>query len=302
MSDIKPVSFRISEEDQSKFKEFATESGLSQADAFASLVSLMELEKAKNTLGDRAKAIDVFKETTTKLVNFYLNALEENVTTENRIREELSKELKVKEDTILNLMDQMQELKDSESELKGSLKDVESDNKTLQEQLQKTNTDIEEKQKQLDIANRNNNNLQDQIAEYKEYKEINKELEKALQELQQTVANKDRDITELSNNNKQLEDKIKNDAEMLEFYKTNNIELKADIKAIEDKNAKEILNLKEEHKNTLEGKIEALEDTLNAKHIVELQKKDLQIEKLKNTIEQLQQQHKTTRKINKEER
>ena len=142
MGDIKPVSFRIDEEDQAKFKEFATESGFSHADAFANLVGMLELEKAKNTLGDRAKAIDSFKETVTKLVNFYLNALEENVTTEDRIRGELSKEIKVKEDTILNLMDQLKEIKDCEGALKGILKDTEDMNNRIQEQLNKANTDI----------------------------------------------------------------------------------------------------------------------------------------------------------------
>lgn len=296
MGDIKPVSFRIDEEDQAKFKEFATENGINQADAFASLLGMLELEKAKNTLGDRAKGIDSFKETVTKLVNFYLNALEENATTEDRIREELSKEIKVKEDTILNIMEQLKELKEGEGVLKGTLKDTEDTNNRLQEQLNKANADIEDKQKQLDIANRNNNNLQEQIAEYKQYRDINKQLEKELQELKQVNADKDKNIAELSNKNTQLEDKIKNDMEMLEFYKTNNIELKDNIKALEEKNTKEILNIKEEHRNTLEEQIKTIEDNLNAKHSVELQKKDIEIEMSKNTIEQLQQHKPATRR------
>lgn len=301
MGDIKPVSFRIDEEDQAKFKEFAAESGFSHADAFANLVGMLELEKAKNTLGDRAKAIDSFKETVTKLVNFYLNALEENVTTEDRIRGELSKEIKVKEDTILNLMDQLKEIKDCEGALKGILKDTEDMNNRIQEQLNKANTDIEDKHKQLDIANRNNTNLQEQLAEYKQYRDINKQLEKELRELKQVNVDKDKNIAELSNKNAQLEDKIKNDKEMLEFYKTNNIELKDNIKALEEKNIKEALNLKEEYRNSLEEQMKAIEDNLNDKHSVKLQKKDIEIEKLKNTIEQLQQHKTATRRTKKEE-
>lgn len=301
MGDIKPVSFRIDEDDQAKFKEFATENNINQADAFASLVGMLELEKAKNTLGDRAKAIDSFKETVTKLVNFYLNALEENVTTEDRIREELSKEIKVKEDTILNLMEQLKEIKDCEGVLKGTLKDTEDTNNKIQEQLNKANTDIEDKHKQLDIANRNNTNLQEQLAEYKQFRDINKQLEKELRELKQVNVDKDKNIAELSNKNAQLEDKIKNDIEMLEFYKTNNIELKDNIKALEEKNIKEVLNLKEEYRNSLEEQMKAIEDNLNDKHSVKLQKKDIEIEKLKNTIEQLQQHKIATRRTKKEE-
>lgn len=299
MGDIKPVSFRIDEEDQAKFKEFATENGFNQADAFASLVGMLELEKAKSTLGDRAKAIDSFKDTVTKLVNFYLNALEENVTTEDRIREELSKEIKIKEDTILNLMEQLKELKEDEGVLKGTLKDTEDTNNRLQEELNKANTDMEDKQKQLDMANRNNMNLQEQLAEYKQYRDINKQLEKELRELKQVDVDKDKNIAELSNKNTQLEDKIRNDMEMLEFYKTNNIELKDNIKALEEKNVKEVLNAKKEYKNALEEQMKVIEDNLNAKHSVELQKKDIEIEKFKNTIEQLQQ-HKTATRRTKE--
>ena len=44
----KVTSMRLNEEDLEQFKEFAKENGLSQQQAFNSLIALAELEKAKD--------------------------------------------------------------------------------------------------------------------------------------------------------------------------------------------------------------------------------------------------------------
>lgn len=301
MSEIKPVSFRIGEEEQEKFKAYATENGFNQADAFKSLMSMLELENARNTLGNRAKAIDAFKETTNRLINFYLNALEENVTTEDRMREELYKEIKVKEDTIANIMDQLGELKDSEVKLKDNLQAAEEINNNLQEEITKVNTELQDKNKQIEILNRNNNTLQEQLNEYKEYKEANKVLEKQIQELKLLDLKKQKELDDLINKNKQNEDKIKNDKEMLDFYKNNSIEMKDTLRGLEDKYNKDIADIKEEYKKDLEKELKALEDNLKNKCALELSKKDLEIEKLKISIEQLGKRSSSVKRTKKSE-
>lgn len=87
---IKPTSMRLGEEDLKQFKQYADELGLNQAEAFNSLIALAELEKAKNSLKDRAKSIDVFRSTINSLVGFYINSLEENSRAEDIIRQEFS--------------------------------------------------------------------------------------------------------------------------------------------------------------------------------------------------------------------
>lgn len=62
-----------------------------------------------------------------------------------------------------------------------------------------------------------------------------------------------------------------------------------------------VLDAKGEHKKALEEQMKAIEDNLNDKHSVELQKKDIEIEKLKDTIEQLHQHKTATRRTKKEE-
>ena len=100
-NDIKVTSMRLNSEDIEKFKEFASNNDFNQQQAFNALIALAKLEKAKTTLGDRSKRIEVFRDTVTKLMNFYINALEENATTEDRIREELQKELRTKDKILI---------------------------------------------------------------------------------------------------------------------------------------------------------------------------------------------------------
>ena len=291
----KPATFRFCEEDIIKFKEFAKENNLSHQDAFTSIINTFELDKAKRELGARAQSIEVFQTTVNKLVKFYINSLEENETTEDRIREELSAEIKKKDDIISNLYEQLQDMKIQNDEFKEHVNNIETKDAELEEQLKKANSEIEEKIKNLDIANRNNTNLQDQVAEYKQYKEHYKEIEKNLEKLKLEINQKDSNINNLNNKVKQLDDKVKNDSDMLEFYKNNMADLKdtiegykKDIKLLEDEYKQEVINVKAEQQDLLEKQIQGNTDMLNNLHLVELQKKDLEMQKLKNELEQLQ--------------
>lgn len=302
MNEIKPVSIRISEEDQGKFKEYAVENGISQADAFASMIGLLELEKAKSTLGDRAKSIEVFRETTTKLVNFYLNSLEENITTEDRIRDEMSKELKVKDDTILNFMQQLDELKISDDLSKEKIDKFTNDIETLKDMLNKANNDISDKQSNIEKLNSSNDLLQENLKEYKGYRETNKELQEELSKCNVNNTELLDKYRTLENINKQLEDKIKNHDEMIDFFKSNNIELKTEMKDIQNKHIKEIDDLKKinemlqnkyekqiemlkvQYQENLKEQIDNIEEKFKNKYSIELDKKDLEIEKLKNKL------------------
>ncbi len=291
----KPATFRFSEEDIVKFKAFAKENNLNHQDAFTSLLNTFELDNAKRELGARAQSIEVFQNTVNKLVKFYINSLEENVTKEDRIREELSAEIKKKDDIVSNLYEQLQDMKIQNDEFKEHVKNIETKDAELEEQLKKANSEIEEKIKNLDIANRNNTNLQDQVEEYKQYKEQYKEIEKNLEKLKLEINQKDSNINDLNTKVKQLDDKVKNDSDMLAFYKNNIADLKdtiegykKDIKLLEDEYKQEVINIKAEQQNLLEKQIQGNTDMLNNLHLIELQKKDLEIQKLNNALEQLQ--------------
>lgn len=294
MADIKATSFRVSEDDISKFKEFADKEGYNQAEAFKSIMQTVEMARAKNMIKDRGKEIEVFQDTINNLMSMFLNSLNVNQTSEERIREELQKELSTKDNTISTMYEQLQELKADKSSLEINSKEMESKSKELQEQLQKANAEISEKSKSIDKLNSNNDLLQEQLQEYKKYKEQYKALEKQLDQLKADNSNKDNTINDLTNSNKQFQDKLNNNADMISFYKENISKLesdigtyKADIKILEDTYKREVAEVKVEHQKALEGQQVALQEQYSSKIAVEVSKKDVEIQKLQNQIEQL---------------
>lgn len=307
MADIKATSFRISEEDLEKFKQFTNDNGLNQAEAFKSIMQSVEMAQAKGIIKDRAKEIEVFQDTVNRLMGYYLNSLEVNQNSEERIRTELQKELGTKDNTISTLYEQLQELKADKINSDNNFKETNNKNKELQDQLQKINNEIIEKNKSIDKLNSNNDLLQENLQEYKQYKDNYKALEKELEQLKGDNKSKDNTINNLTNENKQLQDKINNNVDMIKFYKdnisksNNDIEqYKADIKTLESKYSNEIINIKAEHTKALEKDLKAIQEQLNNKNDIELQKKELEIQKLKNEIDNLKaKEHKpgtTTKK------
>ncbi len=292
---IKPATFRLNEDDINKFKDFAAQNSLNQQEAFASLLNTLELNNAKSSLGDRAKSIEVFQTTVNNLVKFYINSLEENTTAEERIREELSQQISSKDNTISALYEQVQDLKNERDSLKNQITELEDKNKLLFDKNDKLESDILDKSKAIEIANRNNSNLQDQVAEYKEYKNINIELEKNLESLKKDNSSLVSDKTSLGNVTAKLQGEIDNKDNMINFYKDQVEKLeqaekdsKAEIKNLEEKNKQQILDIEKIFKERLEEQIKLKETEFNNRLELELGKKDLELEKVKNKLESLQ--------------
>lgn len=303
MADIKPVSFRILEEDQEKFKQFASESGFNQAEAFKSLINTWEMAQAKTQVGDRAKEIGTFQETINNLMGMFINSLAINQTSEERIREDLSLELNTKDLTIQDLQTERNKLKENFKSIDETNKELISNNKALGDEVKKI-------QKELDIKIETDKNQQEQIStlngivtEYKGYKEINNKLDSENKRLLSEIAIKDNTV-------KQLEGELKNNADMISFYKeqldnskeeTKSLNksisdkensYKADIKALEDKHKEDIAEVKALYKSTLESKVKEYQEQLKKSELefkekldFELQKKQLEMDKLKNELD-----------------
>ena len=166
-NNTKPTSLRIGEEDLKKFKAYAEEMGFSQGEAFNSLINIYELEKAKSTLNNKANNIDTFRNTINSLLVFYVNALEENVQAEERIRQEFSKMLDTKENTIQTFQSKLnesnvmlEEFKAISEQQNNAINNYEKDIKTLKQ-------NIDDKQSQIETLTKNNNMLQEQLIECK---------------------------------------------------------------------------------------------------------------------------------------
>ncbi len=306
MAENKATSFRVGEDDLEKFRLFMEERGMkTQAEGFKAMMQSVEMAQAKETIKDRAKEIETFQNTINELMGYFLNSLNVNQNSEERIREELSKELSTKDNTISTMFEQVQELKIDKINSDNNIKDINNKNKELQEQLQKANNEIVEKNKSIDKLNSNNDLLQENLQEYKQYKDNYKQLEKELEQLKVDNATLTIDRTTLENSLTRLQGEIDNKDNMINFYKDNNTDLKKDIdtykndiKSLDVKYNKQVEEVKAEHEKVIHEQLENTIGNLNSKHEVELSKKDLEIEKLSNLIEQFQ--NKTKKKPIKE--
>lgn len=288
MAEIKATSFRIIDEDAEKFKQFMEKEGIkTQADGFKAIMQSVEIAQAKGIIKDRAKEIETFQDTINRLMGYYLNSLEVNQSSEERIREELSKELQTKDNTISTMFEQLEELKSTVKHKSEQYNILEGKLQDTQEALMGKSQDLIRLEKQVDKLNSNNDLLQEQLQEYKGYKDNYKKLEKDLEQLKSDVDRKDVVIQGFTTDNQQLKDKINNDSEMINFYKSNNAELKDNIKVLEDKYNKQIENTKVDHEKALQEQIKVTAEQLNNKHEVEIAKKDLELQKLQNEIELL---------------
>ncbi len=299
MAEIKATSFRIVDEDNDKFKQFMDKEGYkTQAEGFKAIMQAVEVAQAKNAIKDRAKEIETFQDTINKLVGYYLNSLEVNQNSEERIREELSKELQTKDNAISTMYEQLEELKSTMKYKSEQYNILEGKLQETQEALMSKSQDCIRLEKQIDKLNSNNDLLQEQLQEYKGYKDDYKNLEKDLEKLKSDIKRKDVIIQGFTTDNQQLKDKIANLSDMAEFYKNeiNNKdksinEYKSDIKALEGKYNNQIEDIKADHEKKFQEQLQNIVDNLNNKHDVELSKKDLEIQKLQNAIEQLKSNH-----------
>lgn len=290
-NEIKAVSFRLAEDDIQKFREFADEQGLNQAEMFQSLMNSFEMAKAKGMITDRAKEIEVFQDTVNTLMNMFINSLAINQTSEERIRETLSLELNTKDKTIADLQSREKDLK---SEFERIDKDLDKSLKTGNElavNLENANKEIEQKNNIINNQQEQINTLNSIVTEYKSYKDINKELELRNIELN----NK---LTDTLHSNSDLQSKIENLENIKEFYKAeveslkNEIkEVNKNIKDIEKSHKDEIKDLNNSHReelNVLEDKykseIEELKKELTEKFNEDMKNK-IEFEKSKYQLE-----------------
>ena len=267
MSDDKKVitSMRLSEGDVEKFKKFADQNGFTQQQAFNSLIAMAELEKAKVTLSDRGKEIDTFRDLSTKLVNMFINSLEMNVTAEDTIREELSKELKSKDQSIIFMSEQIENYKHGCNDLSRKNKDITSKLNGLNDTIRKLNNDLANNEKQINTLNSNNAMLQEQLQDFKQYKESYKSQQTEIRELTSKLNAMESEKLSMKNSNELLNNMLEANKDQLAFYK-NELESKK----------KEIEQLKKD----LADNLKAIESQYKEKLDMEIQKKNLEIAKL----------------------
>ncbi len=322
MSEIKPVTFRLDVDTTDKFKELASNLGVTQDRMLQDLIATFELENAKTNLGDRAKEIEEFQSHSQRMVNIYLNALEINQNSEARIKEQFSEQLLRKQDIISNLQGQ---LNDNKEELKNKnvlLTNTLNDNGKLDNELKQIKDTLKTKESLISEYKNKIDTLTTLVTEYQEYKDkidlIKGELEESnkikeaanysIQELklendnlnkkvnllENSIIEYKNTISEIKSENKEklnemkLEKKAIADEKNSEITKITN-ELTKKNKEIEESHSLEIKKLKVEYENRIKEISEKSGEKLDMEvKIIKLDyekiifEKDKEIELLKN--------------------
>lgn len=309
MSEIKPVTFRLDTETTDKFKELANTLGVTQDKMLQDLLATFELEKAKNSIVDRAKEIEEFQSIANRMIRIYMNSLELNQNSEERIKEKFTEQLILKQDLINNLQDQVKKLKEDNSNKESTLYITIDDKKRLgnevinlkntletkevliKEYVSKIDTltslvteysifkdSIEEVKIELDAEKKSNDAL---IYESKDLRLENESLKRQVEMLQSTINDCKDNLKIAKEEYKENINQLKVEKEKLVSDNKNYIDEllikhEDEIKELKSSNNDTIRELKDSHKQ----EIESIEKKSAEKVEVEIDKVTIKYEKL----------------------
>ncbi|MDD7793835.1 hypothetical protein [Clostridium sp. 'White wine YQ'] len=286
MADLKATTMRLSEETIKNFREVAEKEGITQEQCMASLLQVFEMQQAKSTLKDRKREIETFEEYVSRLQNLYLASLEMNVTAEEKISKELSEKLNEKNEVILslnkeinNLKNQISEIKETNKRLEESLKEKDSVTKSTEE-LNAQNKFL------LNQVNKENELLYSKIDELKS-------LEDKFSSLSLENKKLNGDFSTLSSKLTEKDIYISSLLDKISFLESNLEHSTSDIKAIRLEHKEEIQNISKVHnldkENSLKQQKENLQEYYSRKIEMEIEHikliKDTEIKNLQDKLE-----------------
>lgn len=137
--ELKPKSFRITEETADKFKEIAAAVGGNQQEALAKLIEAYEFQLGKAVLTDKKADIDQFEKLVNAMSRMYMGSLEDNQNITETVRTEFDALLKSKDATIQNLQEQLAAAKQLKEESAESARVHAEENVRLSNNIDKLN-------------------------------------------------------------------------------------------------------------------------------------------------------------------
>lgn len=189
MEEAKQTNFRVTPEAADKFREFCKENGLNQAQGFAHIMQVLELNIAKEKLISRETEIDEFERHIKALMNAYVNSLELAENADSRIYEKYETDLKSKDKTIKDLQTEKESLEaqikvvrelrdDAESsareakekmetalQQKGTAEQAAMDKDKLNQMLQSRLAEVDEKAKKYDTVKKEADELRTKVSD-----------------------------------------------------------------------------------------------------------------------------------------
>lgn len=169
--ELKPKSFRITDETAEKLKEIAGIIGGNQQDALAKLIETYELQSSKNMLADKSSEIEQFDRYINAIVRMYMANLEDNQNLSKTIQAEFDALLKSKDATIQDLQEKLTVAKQLKEESVERAKAHAEENVRLTNHIDKLNREydakLENMQAMLDDKDKLNKALTDTCTDLK---------------------------------------------------------------------------------------------------------------------------------------
>lgn len=175
--ELKPRSFRLSEETSERLRELGKELGGNQEEVLAQLIQVFEMEKGKSLIPDRKKEISDFQNYTELLTKMFMHSLEDYAVLEEKILLQYEDKLRSKDETIADLQGKVTELKQIKEQATAIAKEKTEENSIITKELEKTKIDFTDKFRQLE------SNLQDKESLVEELKETKNKLNEQIASL-----------------------------------------------------------------------------------------------------------------------
>lgn len=231
MPDVQ-LNMRISEEIAERFRTFCKNQGISQPQGMDSLLSMMELVQAKETFPSRQTEIENFEMHAKSLVSAFLNSLEINAGSEERVKKQFVASMESKDKIITELQNKVEELQFFLNE-----------SKTVQKESEEK--ELESQQKYLS-AKKETENLEKMVADKNAIIEM---ITGKLQEAESKLGNYDILAEENQSAKKEIE-KLKEQLKELQYSAKNavmevQLEFAREREQIERKHSEEIKKLYE---------------------------------------------------------
>lgn len=249
-----PTTFRITPITNDKFKELAQSFGFTQEEMLSNLISTYELENAKALIINREKEIDEFQSHVSRLVNIYLNSLELNQNSENRIHEKYSEQINKKVEMINLLQNKISEMKDNVENQNLLLTNTLNENAKLTDEVNNLKDTLGTKEKLIKEYIEKIDTFSSLITEYKKYKndymKLKDKLDFVSAEKEEALYNSKQLTLEKSN----LEKRIELLLNQIQDTKDSLLQIKAEHK-------ENLVQIKEEHSELIKSKNLELERT-----------------------------------------
>lgn len=123
--DLKPKSFRLTEETAEKFRQISSDLSMSQEETLSKLMENYDLTRDKNTLPNQHKAIADFEMHCNTLEQMYIMALKANETIETNIEFKYISQIQSMNEDIEKLKKELKEFNDAKLHLKNAKTEIE---------------------------------------------------------------------------------------------------------------------------------------------------------------------------------